>query len=122
MPSRSVRSIIAPNQHPSNQPCTRLQASETSVVKIPSGVLKGFVIGKDASNLRHLSNKTTARFRVVDDTVQISGTSSAVKAGEDMLQLQFKSFKEAGGWLYLMSWPAGPQDCAGLLLLACMSV
>lgn len=66
-------------------------------VMFPAGVGPGVIIGKGGSNIKNLASRSMARFAVKDDHVIVSGTASAVDAGEAMLLLQFKSHKSAGG-------------------------
>lgn len=65
-------------------------------VMYPAGYSRGVLFGKGASNIRSLSSRSQASFDPQDDYVIICGTTTAVEAGEAMLQVQFDSYNNAG--------------------------
>lgn len=67
-------------------------------VRIPVGLGVGQVIGKQGSNLKYLQTRCGARMSVdtKNETVQVSGDSTAVSLALRLLEAQFASWRSSG--------------------------
>lgn len=70
----------------------------SAVVAIPSGLGMGQIIGKQGSNIKHLSSRSCARMSVdtASETVSINGSDGAVSLAVKLLDAQFQSWRSSG--------------------------
>lgn len=69
-----------------------------TVVKVPSGLAMGQIIGKRGSNIKHLQTVACARMAVdtASGTLTISGSTSDVSRAVKLLEAQFESWRSSG--------------------------
>ena len=78
-----------------------------TVVRIPSGLAVGQLIGKQGSNIKHLQTRSCARMAVdtASETVTISGNVADVELAQKLLEAQFASWRSSGKLLLILNAP-----------------